>query len=1008
MTGAALHSAREVPLVVGRTPLLPEETVNALYDARDAEHYVRDLMARRPEIAQAVYAASPSLGEAVSAWLRGEPWSNKRGFLRLAAYIVRMASRATPFGLFATIAHVDVAGETTLSLGGLDTIRTHSRPDMAWLLGLVRDVEAREDVRDRLPVFWNDHALERGGRIHVKNPDGRAFTENNGTVGVEYAPISLRKTAAVEFIAAAAADGITLGELQARVVEAFAAEPQAVRRMLQGMVKAGVLLSDLRPAPVDDPVAAAEQALRPVTPETADAVLGVRAELRRLDATPVAERTLDDYRRAHDVIGAVAATSFAFQIDSTHEFSGTLGSHVLGEVETLARILLRSNASLRMKAYRDRFLERYGGYERRVPLLELVDTEFGIGPPLALEGSQLPVRRRQALLELAARACRAGCREISLTQGELDEIIGPDPSPGNLPSSFEIGFAIAAHSAEAIDRGEYLILPAAMKSSPGAARSIGRFADALGPQVGTRIANLLQYERERDQRCHAELVYFPSRDRVINVAIRPQYQPYEIQFGVRRSLPNVQRLPLSDILIGIEEGRFRAWSRSLERELRITESHLLTADANAPEACTFLAAMSEDGMTFPSGFNWGAAGALAALPRLRFGRIVLVKALWHLDRSRLNGDVAALAKTLGEYRAHLGMPDDVMLVERDNRLPIRISSPLGLAVLHDQLRSVTDEVVRFEEVLPEPGDLWMSRSGDGYAAEFVASLVTTAQRAALPLGARPDERRDNRSGPGSEWCYAKLYCGRSNIDALLVTSVAPLLNGLIEQGIVDRWFFIRYQDPDWHVRLRMRATAAGRGRLLAATAERCEQLLSAGLVERYAFDTYAREFERYGGAQHFDDAESIFHRDSMTALEALRERPSTRDARIRLALETVEAALLRLLPGDLVETALNGARDKHRRLSAPAQTMIKDLQAAAASAPREASPGALAYLVDPRTGAEPLTRPPAEIVRSFVHMHFNRMGVHDEDESVATEMALRVQRGLARRKRAAPSEQLVV
>jgi thiopeptide-type bacteriocin biosynthesis protein len=1003
MKGTLSYSSRETPLVVGRTPLLPYSVVDTLYSAHDPEDFVRKLIASRPEIAQAIYVASPSLAEATEAWLGGKRWANKSGFLRLAAYVVRMASRPTPFGLFATIAPVDIGDRTTLGLASADAIRTHSRPDMAWLLGLVRAVEAREDVRERLRVFWNDHALERGGRIHVKNPDGRAFTTDKGAVRVKYAPISLRKTAVVTLIAAASQDGVTFGELCARIVEAAGVQRDAASHMLDGLLRAGVLISELRPAPIDDPVETVQQAFRRVAPDAADAVCSVRAALNHLDETPIAARAVGDYRKTNEVISAVAPSSFTFQVDSTHAFTGTLAGSVLADVETLARIWLRSNVMLRLNAYRERFLERYGGYERRVALLELVDPEFGIGPPPPLEGSQIGVGRRQALLELAAAACREGRHEVALTERELDEIVGPDPDPDGLPTSFEIGFEIVAPNVEAVDGGDYVVAASAMKSSPGAARTIGRFAHALGSRVRTRIDEVVQLERQRDDRRDVELVYFPSRDRVINVAIRPGLRPYEIQFGIRRDEPGVQRLPLADIIIGIERGRFRAWSRTLGCELRITESHVLNADVNAPDVCSFLAAMSEDGMTFPSGFNWGAAGALPVLPRLRFGRVVLAKAMWHVDRRRLGDGAIALEGAIADYRQRLGLPDEVMLVERDNRIPVRLSSRIGLAVLRDQLRRMTgDDVVRFEEVFPEANQLWIARSGDRHSTEFVASFVTTVRRNALPVGSPPGAIAvENRVGPGGEWCYVKLYCGPSNIDHVLASAVAPLVTRLQHERLTDRWFFVRYRDPDEHVRLRFRATVAGRSVLLGVVAETCEGLLRAGIVDRYAFDTYVRELERYGGYEHFDAVEEIFHLDSVAALSLLSDRPSGRDERIRRAVKSLDVILLSNLPLQLVDRALEAIRGERMRLTADAQEMIKELQAAALPAHAHEPPGAFAYLLD-RGDGETLTRPLEEIVGSFVHMHFNRMGVAGEDEQMATEIAGRVRRGIARRRLAEP------
>ena len=62
--------------------------------------------------------------------------------------------------------------------------------------------------------------------------------------------------------------------------------------------------------------------------------------------------------------------------------------------------------------------------------------------------------------------------------------------------------------------------------------------------------------------------------------------------------------------------------------------------------------------------------------------------------------------------------------------------------------------------------------------------------------------------PGSEWLYAKVYCGSSTADVLLREAISPLVRQAMEAGEAKRWFFIRYGDPEWHLRLRFQGDPA--------------------------------------------------------------------------------------------------------------------------------------------------------------------------------------------------------
>jgi hypothetical protein len=60
-----------------------------------------------------------------------------------------------------------------------------------------------------------------------------------------------------------------------------------------------------------------------------------------------------------------------------------------------------------------------------------------------------------------------------------------------------------------------------------------------------------------------------------------------------------------------------------------------------------------------------------------------------------------------------------------------------------------------------------------------------------------------RFPPGSEWLYAKLYTGAATADQVLRQVVRPVTEAALRCGAADGWFFIRYGDPDWHLRLRL-------------------------------------------------------------------------------------------------------------------------------------------------------------------------------------------------------------
>ncbi|HEX8686532.1 MAG TPA: thiopeptide-type bacteriocin biosynthesis protein, partial [Pyrinomonadaceae bacterium] len=105
---------------------------------------------------------------------------------------------------------------------------------------------------------------------------------------------------------------------------------------------------------------------------------------------------------------------------------------------------------------------------------------------------------------------------------------------------------------------------------------------------------------------------------------------------------------------------------------------------------------------------------------------------------------------------------------------------------------------------------------------------------------------------------------------LLRELVRPLVDDVIKSGDAEQWFFIRYGDPFWHIRLRFRGSPERlHGRLLPTFNAAVETFVSAGKVWRVQLDTYEREVERYGGAEGILRAERIFHADSEAVLSVV-------------------------------------------------------------------------------------------------------------------------------------------
>lgn len=124
--------------------------------------------------------------------------------------------------------------------------------------------------------------------------------------------------------------------------------------------------------------------------------------------------------------------------------------------------------------------------------------------------------------------------------------------------------------------------------------------------------------------------------------------------------------------------------------------------------------------------------------------------------------------------------------------------------------------------------------------------------------------------PGDEWLYFKLYTGIKTADDILIRSVFPVVKKLMREEIITKFFFLRYSDPDFHIRFRMLVKSPkDLGYILYTVNQKLQKACKSGQIYRIQVDTYNRELERYG-KKYIEFSESIFSADSECVLSILK------------------------------------------------------------------------------------------------------------------------------------------
>ncbi|MCZ4693794.1 hypothetical protein DWB61_09720 [Ancylomarina euxinus] len=122
---------------------------------------------------------------------------------------------------------------------------------------------------------------------------------------------------------------------------------------------------------------------------------------------------------------------------------------------------------------------------------------------------------------------------------------------------------------------------------------------------------------------------------------------------------------------------------------------------------------------------------------------------------------------------------------------------------------------------------------------------------------------------GDEWLYFKFYCGPKIAEVILIEKIKPIVDYLIDKAIIDQFFFIRFADPDYHIRIRFHIIKLQDLNLvLKLINTELKKFVNDKIISTITYDTYNREIERYGEST-ICLIEKIFFYDSVAVIKYL-------------------------------------------------------------------------------------------------------------------------------------------
>lgn len=289
------------------------------------------------------------------------------------------------------------------------------------------------------------------------------------------------------------------------------------------------------------------------------------------------------------------------------------------------------------------------------------------------------------------------------------------------------------------------------------------------------------------------------------------------------------------------------------------------------------------------------------MPRVRYGKTILAKARWRISVSDLSTKKdlkeSDLEELIRPYFAAHKIPNRVTISQGDNQLPIDIENEYCLKILAKDLKKF--ETLELHECLFNESNQFVRGPEGGYTNEIIIPWTRQVEKRNAN---QFQTRQTNQHAKGSEvqrsfisgdqWHYVKIYCGVKTADKILTEVLKPMVEELLAERKIATWFFIRYADPDHHIRVRF----LGEGNFHAEITDRMNAVLAPylknNLIWKVQTDTYNREIERYG-TSNIDNSETLFFYDSIATVQilSLLEGDEGDDLRWQFALKGVNDLL---------------------------------------------------------------------------------------------------------------------
>jgi len=337
-----------------------------------------------------------------------------------------------------------------------------------------------------------------------------------------------------------------------------------------------------------------------------------------------------------------------------------------------------------------------------------------------------------------------------------------------------------------------------------------------------------------------------------NINRRSNIYKYEIPVLTDSTVPADFQIPLSDLYISVINGEVILYSQKNNKRVIPRLSSAFNYSKNDLSVFRFLCDLQHQGIS--SNLNFDLSTYFPDLnyyPRVEFLNSILHLATWRISKDEFkkvwNAGKEQRYNLFKKIKDQLSLPKWVALTVHDNQLVFNLTHNDEVEFFLQSIKN--QETIIIKEFLypSSTDDLFVTNKCKPLINQFIASLYhenPVYKAVNLPVDIKQKPLR--RLSPGSEWLYFKIYCHPARANEIIAHKLFPLVKQFFKQNAIDEWFYIRYADPDFHIRFRLKVKKENFADVSLLINSGLNELIKKQKIASYTIAIYERELERYG------------------------------------------------------------------------------------------------------------------------------------------------------------------